>query len=465
MTRALILGLGRFGGGREAALFLLRRGYQVRISDHGAADTLQDGISALAGWPDVEWRLEPPAPDHLDDVDLLVVNPAVPESNPLLAAARAKEIEVTQEANLFLEHFPGKTLLVTGTNGKSTTTSLLHKALLGSGFDALIGGNIGRSLLSDEASWRKDQVAVMEISSFQLERVDLDRHRAVGAVIVRVTTDHIDRHGSVTAYHRAKSRVARIVEKFLVHGAEDPVAASFVTTAPLRATFTAREPGPGQVGFVDGWLVSRLGDEPERVLHVDALELLGRFQHENVQAAFTAARLLGASTHRAALALVRERPLQFRLQKVKTSRGVHWFDNAVSTEVLSTLSAVETLPKPLRWVGGGKSKDGDFRRVADLLAPHLASAHLFGAAAEPMAALLAKRMTVTRHATVEEALAAASAAAQAGESVLFSPAFASFDQYPNFRARAEVFHRFVARLPDDLPRNRSRPAESQSTET
>jgi len=179
-------------------------------------------------------------------------------------------------------------------------------------------------------------------------------------------------------------------------------------------------------------------------VHEDALRLLGAFQVENVMAASLAARLLGGTTTGIGLAMATAAPLPFRLQLLATRDGVRIYDNGVSTEVESTRSALQALRGRVHWLGGGKSKDGDYRAVADAVAPHIASAHLFGAAAQPLAAALAGRVPVTVAERLPAAYRSALAAAAPGEALLWSPAFASFDQYPNFRARAQEFHALVA---------------------
>jgi UDP-N-acetylmuramoylalanine--D-glutamate ligase len=443
--RALVLGLGRFGGGREAIRWLHRHGHRVRVADKSAGADLDDSRRALADLPDVDWQLGREDAGTLDDVDLVVVNPAVPDDHPLLLLAQARGIARTQEVNLFLEHYPGRVVAVTGTNGKSTTTTLVHAALQRSGVPALLGGNIGNSLLADEAVWQRDQVAVLEISSFQLERTDPARHRVAVAVITRVLKDHLDRHKTLAAYHAAKARAAALATGFLVHAADDPVAAAFATAAGRRVPVTTEPPAPGSMGVQGGWLAARLSHAPALpLLHQDALRLLGDFQRENALAAAAAALLLGAEPHATGLALACAAPLPFRLQLLAVLGGVRVYDNGVSTEIESTRSALAALPGRVHWIGGGKSKDGDYRAVADGTAPRLASAHLFGAAATPLAACLQGRVPVRVHDRLPDALASALAAAAPGDAVLFSPAFASFDQYPNFRARALEFHRLVA---------------------
>lgn len=451
---ALVLGLGRFGGGREASAFLLRQGFTVRVADKATRASLAESVAALESHPRaeaVEWCLEREDPALLEGVDLLVCNPAIPDMHSILLAARARGIAVTQEIDLFLEHYPGKVLLVTGTNGKSTTTTLLARALLRSGLDVLAGGNLGKSLLAVEAEWRRDQIAVLEVSSFQLERLASTPRSVVGAVLVKITRDHLDRHGSLAKYWHAKAVAAAVAREFVVHGADDPVASGFATKAPRRVRFTRLGTAGADLAVESGWLVARLPEFTGVVAHKDALALLGDFHQENALAAFAAAVLCGADPHRAALAICTQEPLPYRLQLLLERAGRRIYDNAVSTEIESTESAVATLRSAgqhVHWIGGGKSKDGDYRRVADALVGKIASAHLFGAAAHPLAEAFAGRVPVVVHDRVPEALRDAWQSARPGESVLFSPAFASFDQYPNFRARAEEFRRAALELED-----------------
>lgn len=442
-TRALVLGLGRFGGGVAAARFLSRCGAFVRIADRSQGPDLDASRAALADVRGLDWQLGREDEGLLDDVDLLVVNPAIPDAHPLLAAASARGIARTQEVSLFLEHYPGRVVAVTGTNGKSSTSTMLHAALQRSGLDALLGGNIGHSLLEDEGRWQKDQVAVLEISSFQLDRLDPNRHRVHGAVLTRMGKDHVDRHGTLEAYWRAKSVLPRVATAFCVQAADDEVAREFATDA-RRLVYGKGASGPDSAFLDEGWLSVRLGDSaPVRVLHEDAMRVLGAFQRENALAAATATLLLGGTAHGIGLAIATMPPLPFRLQHLATIDGIRVYDNGVSTEIDSTRSALATLTGPIHWVGGGKSKDGDYAAVANGVRPFVASAHLFGSAAAPLAKCL-DGVPVTVSERLPEALEAALQTAKPGSAVLFSPAFASFDQYPNFRARALEFHALVA---------------------
>jgi UDP-N-acetylmuramoylalanine--D-glutamate ligase len=441
--RALVLGLGRFGGGREAARFLSRHGVRVRVADKAPVDSLRESVAALADAPGVELCLGREDLALLDDVDLVVANPAIPDHHPLLDAARHRGTRITQEVELFLERYPGRVVLVTGTNGKSTTTMLCAAALQRSGVDVLVGGNIGHSLLAEEPRWSAEQVAVLEISSFQLERLDPVRFPAEAAVFTRVTRDHLDRHGSLEAYHAAKARAARAAHGFVVHAADDPVASRFDVGTAERFVHRRAGPGSGADAWLeDGWLWCAAGGEAVRFLHVDALQLLGAFHAENAMAAAIVAARLGAAHHGAGLGIALTRALPHRLQLAGTVGGIRFYDNGVSTALESTASAIDSLQGDVHWIGGGKSKDGDaiYAQVAEALAGRIATAHVFGAAAPALSRELRNRgVTTSSHERLTRAADAARLAASPGDAVLFSPAFASFDQYPNFRVRAQEF--------------------------
>ncbi|MFO1053106.1 MAG: UDP-N-acetylmuramoyl-L-alanine--D-glutamate ligase [Planctomycetota bacterium] len=446
--RVLVLGLGRFGGGREATRFLARRGFAMRVADKAAPETLRDSMEALRDL-DIDWRVPSEDPAVLDGIDLCVVNPAIPDDNALLRAARERGIPCTQEIALFLENYPGRVVLVTGTNGKSTTTTLLAQALRKAGIDTLVGGNLGHSLLADEERWSPDQCAVVEISSFQLERLDPRRHDVTGAVMTPVTRDHLDRHGSLENYRAAKAVAPALATGFYVFGADDAVAESFATKASQRLRHRR---GPWQSGDAahveDGWLILDQGADPGPLCHVDALSLIGEFHHDNAMGAALAASALGADRAAIGFALATQKPLPFRLQLAGLRDGVRIYDNAVSTAIESTESALDSLRGTVHWVGGGKSKEGDagYARCADALCKRVASASLFGAAAPRLSEdLRARGVRVTAHQQLEQALDAALAQARKGEALLFSPAFASFDQFTNFKARAERFHAWLGR--------------------
>ncbi len=441
--RTLLLGLGRFGGGVACARYLHGQGHRLRIADQASAESLRASIQALQDLSDLEWRLGGEDPQVLQNVDLLVVNPAVPPQHPLLQAASKRGIPQTQEASLFLQAYPGRVTVVTGTNGKSSTATLLAAALRRSGMDTLLGGNIGHSLLADQQQWSAQQHAVLELSSFQLERMDPQDSPVHGTVMTSLGSDHLDRHGGLDQYHQAKARAAAMAQEFFVHLAGDAVAQSMSSPARRRLVY-----GGAELEVTDGWLMSHAQPDPGRLLHADALQVLGDFQALNCLAAFAAAQALGAKRHAAALAMCISKPLPHRLQLLSQVDGVKLYDNGISTQWQSTANAFASLGGRVHWVGGGRSKarepEQELQEVARRFAPHICSAHLFGSVAPRLRdCLQARQILASSHIHLEQALDAAWAQARPGDAILFSPAFASFDQYPNFQARAAGYLRWA----------------------
>lgn len=457
--RALVVGLGRFGGGVASIRHLGRHDYQIRVTDRASEEDLKNSVAALSSdaklSAKIEWRLGEDGHDLslLHDIELLVCNPGVPDEHPLLERARQQGIAVTQEANLFLESYPGKVVVVTGTNGKSTTATLLANALRRCEINTLLGGNIGHSLLEDHAIWSANQVAVLELSSFQLERVDPARHQVAGTVLTRVTSDHLDRHGDLQTYQAAKAQAAAMARDFLVRNANDHVAAGFDHQARetlLHGPHNSDQPNTLAASTRDGSVWSHLSTDSGPVIRIRAMELPGEFQTENIMAAFLAATRLSQDLagkppcrHTIAMALANTQPLANRLQLSAGIGGRRIFGNAVSTQIDSTLSAIDSLPGRVHWVGGGKSKDNQYQQAGSQLSRRVASAHLFGAVAAPLAQVMSEQVMTSVHEHLEQALDAAWDASKDGDSILFSPAFASFDQFPNFATRALRFDSWV----------------------
>ncbi len=433
---AAVWGLGRFGGGEAAAYELLRRGHRLRIIDRRSFEDLAPGLVRLAASIgssdprdiDVQGEHE----GALADVDLLCVNPGVRPEHPLLAAAKARGIACTQELDLFLEAYPGRVTAVTGTNGKSSTTSMLARALeAATRRPVLAGGNIGGSLLELRRAWRADQDCVLEISSFQASRLNLERRPLSGLVLPYLGSDHLAWHGSRAAYHAAKLR--------LLEGLREGGPALLGGRGPredgacdprLHLLTATDEPTITTEGLVYG---GRL------VLARCDLSVAGSFQLENARLALALVARYGLDVERAARGLRGYTGLPHRLVEVGVRNGIRFFDNGVSTTVDSTLSALRSLVPEGRvhWVGGGRSKGEGLEAHCD--AARLAtSAQLFGEVGPDLArAMAAAGLRARAHAKLRDALEAALATSRHGDVILFSPAFSSFDQYPNFEVRAQ----------------------------
>jgi len=429
-----VMGLGLFGGGAAVARYLARSGARVTVTDLRTASELAPALAQLSDC-DVRYVLGEHRKEDFRAAELVVANPAVPPSSPYLAAARDAGVPITSEAALFLDRCPARVAAITGTQGKSSCASFLAQILSGSGVRAWLGGNIGRSLLDVLDEMAPEHVAVIELSSYQLEVLpDQVARRGADspvelAAVTNVLADHLERHGSRAAYARAKARVLELVRPG--------------GTALLPADFEG-EPPPG---------VARLGPAPRSEGEADraAIEALGLpgFQHDNLRLALRAARCLGADEPATRAALAGTEAPPHRLEHLGTLRGRAIWDNGVSTTPDSTVSAMRALEPGFVLLCGGKDKRLPLEELVAVARARASRVVVFGAAAPAWVPLL-RAAGVQTHAArgVEEGLALCLEQGREGEALLFSPAAASFDAWPNFRARALAFRAALGPLDD-----------------
>ena len=475
-----VMGLGLFGGGLGAAEFALRQGAHVTVTDLRGRATLAESLDSLAQLPGQDrLRVVLGRHDEADfvDADVVIPNPAVPAKAPMLVAARAAGTEVTSAIELLLRRLSCRVIAVTGTQGKSSTvhfTTGLLRAALPSSCRVVAGGNIGGSLLSRAESFAATDVVILELSSYQLEHISEETLRGEAATvdvaaITNVGVDHIARHGTVEAYHRAKLRIASLVRKGGLLVLPVGLDAEAAPNAAPQDVRTLRHGDGGEIE-VDGsgWIT--VGGE--RAVDASLLAAPGAFQRLNLAVAVAAALELGAGAEALGAALPALTGLPHRIEPVGPMRSVageafELIDNGISTTTDSTVAALESLssptaPGPLRKIVGvgGQAKQGArFDELAEAACRLGWAIVPFGQAAAEIAAAAqagqAELCGLTRDIWPLEASAAAELAIEslasgpATESpgmVLFSPACASFDHYPNFRARALAFREAVLDL-------------------
>jgi UDP-N-acetylmuramoylalanine--D-glutamate ligase len=435
--RALVMGLGSFGGGAGAARYLAGLGARVLVTDLRPPRRLAPTLAGLADL-ELELVLGEHRPEDFERADLVVVNPAVRPSDPLLDAARRAGARLTSEIELFLEALRARVVAITGTQGKSSTAHATHALLKLAGRRAHLGGNIGRSLLPALPEIRPEDLVVLELSSYQLESLAgcTSAARAEAVAVLNVLPDHLERHGTLEAYAAAKRRILELLRPgghALLPG-DDPRFASWEVPG-RRLTFSTRDTGSG-LHFRDGWF--RL--DGEVLARVDDLALPGEFQRANALVALGLGRLLGLCPSELAQALPRVRGLEHRLQDLGVFRGRRVIDNAVSTTPDSTISALRALPQGTVLVLGGKQKRLPLDELARVARERVAAAVAFGEAGAAFAgALRAEGVPAEVVPTVEEAVARALEHGRPGSHVLFSPAGSSFDAYANFQERAVAF--------------------------
>ncbi|HEY6065339.1 MAG TPA: UDP-N-acetylmuramoyl-L-alanine--D-glutamate ligase [Thermoanaerobaculia bacterium] len=439
-ARVTVLGFAR--SGRALTEALCERGLEVVVVDDQAA-------AQVEGWRDFEERgvrffFGGHAEEALDGSGWLALSPGVAPSHPLVSDARRRGLPVLSEFEIAWriaeEEATGENrwVGVTGTNGKSTTTAWIAEILRFGERPVALAGNIGAPL-SGFLSERHPRDFVCELSSFQLETID--RFRPDVAVLTNVTPDHLDRYPGFEEYAAAKERifVNQRGEDFAVVNADDPVA-SRARTRAKRVPFSRRAPAPGGSWSEGGRLYSEVRGARREVLGADRLSISGAHNLENALAALAAAECLAAPSSAIEKGLTGFRGLPHRTETVAEASGVRWVDDSKGTNVDATAKSLEgRAPKSVLLILGGRDKHGDFGKLATPVSHAARVVLTIGEAAPVIETALASAAPIERVGTMERAVARAAELARPGDTVLLSPACASFDQYRNFEERGAHF--------------------------
>jgi UDP-N-acetylmuramoylalanine--D-glutamate ligase len=442
--RVLVVGLGK--SGVASALFLKKHGARVTVSDTKTGDELHNEIPVL-----LDHGIAVETGGHGERTfrgqDLIVVSPGVPVDAPPLVQARALGAAVIGEIELAARFLPGPMVAITGSNGKTTTTTLVGEIMTAAGFPTLVGGNIGTPAIS-LADWaRPDSVVVLEVSSFQLETIQSFRPKV--AVVLNVTPDHLDRHRTFESYVDAKARIFENQrrEDFSVLNADDETCVAMAARSKAQVCWFSRQREVTQGAWVrDGKIVFRSGAQQHEVLEVSEIPLKGTHNLENVLAAVCAGALMGCAPEKIRQAVHAFKAVEHRLEFVATIRGVDYYNDSKATNVDATIKAIESFPANIHLILGGKDKGSDYSVLNDLLRQRVKRVYTIGAAAEKIESQI-KNVEVVRAETLENAIRKANAVAEAGDVVLLAPACASFDQFKNYEQRGQVFKEIVRGLP------------------
>jgi UDP-N-acetylmuramoylalanine--D-glutamate ligase len=441
--KILVVGLGK--SGLAAALFLRRRGAQVTVSDIRSAEALANDIPSL-----LEEGINVEAGGHglltFRRQDLIVVSPGVPLDTPELAQVRSFGLPVIGELELAARFLKGKTLAITGSNGKTTTTSLVGEILKAAGLPTLVGGNIGVPVVGLIEESTDETWSVLEVSSFQLETTE--QFRPAIAVILNITPDHLDRHGTFENYALAKERIfaAQKPGDFLVLNADNVRAAAAASRSSARVYWFSLEIPVSQGAWVDeGQIMYRASKDahPETIMPLAGIPLKGEHNVENVLAAVCASRLAGASPEIIRRAVEAFRAVEHRLEYVATVNGVEFYNDSKATNVDATAKAIAAFPGGIHLILGGKDKNSDYTQLADLLRSRVRAVYTIGAAAAKIESHLRGVVAIHSCETLERAVTTAATAAHPGEVVLLAPACSSFDQFENYEQRGRIFKELV----------------------
>ena len=442
--RLLILGLARQG--KALARFAAEVGAAVTITDLRPAEKLRDILDELSGL-DIRYVLGEHPMELVDEADILAISGGVPLEAPLVQAAQAKGLPITNDSLEFTRRTPTAVIGITGSAGKTTTTALTGVMSQVAGRRTWVGGNIGQPLIADLHKMQPDDVVVQELSSFQLEIWDRSPHIAT---VLNITPNHLDRHKTMKAYTNAKANILRhqTADDISVLCADDAgsLALSAIVRGKLRLFSLNNEVTEGAM-VKDGRILIRNGAE-KTVCRVDDVQLRGRHNLLNVLAATTLADSAGIPTDAIAHAIRTFGGVEHRLELVRTRRGVQWINDSIATAPERALAALNAFSEPLILLAGGRDKAMEWDVWAQTVTQRVKSVILFG----DLADMLAEKLADHHHPdfkqvkTVAEAVLLAAGTAVSGDIVLLSPGGTSYDAFFDFEERGLLFRQLVSEL-------------------
>ena len=441
--RVLVVGLARTGV--VAALFSAGYGATVTATDERPEAELGETAAKLRA-AGVKLELGGHNPDSFANQDLIVVSPGVPAKLPALELARARGIPVWSEIELAWRFLRGKLIAITGSNGKTTTTSLVAHILQSASMPTLVGGNIGTPLLALVENSMDTTVTVAEISSFQLETIE--KFRPEIGVLLNLTPDHLDRHASFDEYALAKMRMFenQIERDIAVLNADDLEITRRMPTKPHIFWFSRQKRVAAGAFLRDEQILFRNEGSEVALARREEIPLRGEHNVENVLAACAAAYLAGADPAAIATGIKTFKGVEHRLEFVAEISGVQFYNDSKATNVDAAAKAIEAFPGPLIVILGGKDKGSPYTPLRELLHARARMAILIGAAADKIAEDLGDSVTLKNAGTLDRAVETAMQNAQAGDTVLLAPACSSFDQFENFEHRGRRFKELIANL-------------------
>ena len=436
-----MIGLAREG--IDLTRFLTRHGATVRVTDRRSPAEFQEAMAELDASGTVSYRLGGHSTSDLDDADVVYASPGVPPENPLLNAARERGIRLSSLIELFFELCPAPIVGVTGSAGKSTTTSLLGEMFTVGGRDVFVGGNIGRPLLGRLDEMTPSSWVVLELSSFQLEPLQVSPHVAV---VTNVTPNHLDRHPSMEAYWAAKGQILnhQAPTDWAVLNADDAWSLRY---RPRGRALRFSLEGVVEGAYLAGQQLMLFG---EPLIAAADVPLRGRHNIANVLAASAAAHAAGIEREAMADAIRRFQGVAHRLQTVAERDGVKFVDDSIATAPERSIAAIEAYTEPLVLIAGGRDKHLPMQQWAGLIARRVKHVVLLGEMSELVAQAIhdvdPAYAAISRASSMDEAVSQAARAARGGDVVLLSPGGTSYDMYRDFEERGRDFARAVEHL-------------------
>jgi len=444
----LVCGMAR--SGIAAARLLYEKGALVRINDTKTREQLGSDIEQLAGL-DIEWYLGKKIDEALEGIEILVLSPGIPAALPALEKARQQGIEVIGEIELSCRMAEGLLIGITGTNGKTTTTTLTGEIFKAMGKQTFVVGNIGEPYSAHVLETSPDTVTVCELSSYQLETVTSIKPRV--SMILNLTEDHLLRHKTMENYGRTKERVFanETGDDAVVLNLDDPITAEMANRVKCRVLFFSRKTEPENGAFVrDGLVIYRLDGREVPVIEASKIRIPGPHNLENALAAVAATMYCGVPVEIIRDTLISFAGVEHRIETVRTVDGVTYINDSKGTNPDSTIKAVDAMRKPTVILLGGSEKNSDYTQMSRVIKDsNVYYAVLLGATGEAIGRSLSQNGFDAFEYVgydFEKAILTAKAHSVEGGNVLLSPACASFDMFKDFEHRGEEFKRIVVSL-------------------
>jgi UDP-N-acetylmuramoylalanine--D-glutamate ligase len=451
--RVLIIGAARQG--LALARFLSRQEAVITLNDRRSPAEMQAVMADMAAYQ-VKWVLGDHPLSLLDDADLVCLSGGVPLSLPIVQETLRLGIPLSNDSQIFMEAVPCRVIGITGSSGKTTTTTLVGRiatAALEPGVHVWVGGNIGLPLIDHLDKIGPQDLVVLELSSFQLEQ--MTRSPQIGAVL-NITPNHLDRHGTFEAYAAAKARLVEFQQPgdIAILGREDPGASSLAPRVRGQlVTFGLHRPPQGETGtfYENGRIYLQQGDQDFVLMPQSMIELRGEHNLLNTLGACAIAFAAGLPVEAMAEGVRGFNGVPHRLEFVRSLHGAAWYNDSIATAPERTLAAIRSFEEPLVLLLGGRDKDLPWQELAEVLRRRVDHVILFGEAAGKISAAIGplengQRLTLHHCSGLKQAVQVAAKVAEAGDIVLLSPGATSFDEFKDFEERGEVFRSWVQDL-------------------
>lgn len=444
MKKIAILGAAESGVG--AAVLALKKGYEVFVSDMGK---IKERYKDMLNNYGIEWEEGQHSPDKILDAEEIVKSPGIPDSAPIVVQATQKNIRIINEIEFAGRYTDAKMICITGSNGKTTTTSLIYHILKNANYNVGLAGNIGRSLALQIAEGCTYEYYVIELSSFQLDNM-YDFHANI-AVLLNITPDHLDRYDNdMEKYAESKMRITQNQEDSdaFIYWADDPIIQKELKKHGIKAqhcpfSIVSKK---GMIGYIEQGQYTLETPMPFN-MEQESLSLHGKHNMYNSLAAGIASRLAGVSDHKLKESLSDFEGVEHRLEKVATVGGVHYINDSKATNVDACWYALESMTTPTILILGGKDKGNDYESIKDLVKQKCTALVFLGADNTKLHNSFGSMgLPIYDTHSMKECIEACTRIARPGDTVLLSPCCASFDLFKNMEDRGEQFKTLVRNL-------------------